>query len=224
MSELTDAQVEIAFKENVVRFPRVEKLPIDPPIAGQNWALFSFKFLPTPVGGVHGFLKFRGAFHDQDSWEKHAKNVIKCVDSKHKIWPFEQGKWMPITDNEEYAKETLDVNQQDDLKRIYNQQESDETKVAKNQVREVEERVKKLKEEAMQKQTNVESLDYYAQQVMKREQLESWLEQVRQRKRQMLSALKITQEELDRLNASHPEYVDLVADKIKDIKAGIGLE
>lgn len=223
MSELTDAQVEIAFKENVVRFPRVEKLPIDPPIAGQNWALFSFKFLPTPVGGVHGFLKFRGAFHDVDSWEKHAKNVIKCVDSKHKIWPFEQGKWMPITDNEEYAKETLDVNQQEDLKRIYNQQESEESKVAKRQVEEVNERVKKLKEEAMQKQTNVESLDYYAQQVMKREQLETWLEQVRQRKRQMLSALKITQEELDRLNTSHPEYAEQVGDKIKDIKAGIGL-
>jgi hypothetical protein len=222
--ELTETQVEAAFKENVVKFPRVEKLPIDPPLAGQNWSLFSFKFLPKPVGGVYGFLKFRGAFPTEDSWEKHAKNIIRSVDSKHKIWPFEYGKWMPITDNTDYAADTLDVSQQEELKRIYNQQESEEAKQGKKQVREVQERVQKLKEEAMRKEVDNNSIDYYAQQIMKKEQLESWLEQVRERKRTMLAALDSTQEEIDRLDSSNPEYADQVDEKIKEIKDGVGLE
>lgn len=222
--ELTDEQTDAAFKELVVRFPKVERLPVDPPVAGQNYGLFSFKFLPKPVNGVYGFLKFRGAFATQQEWESHAKNIIRTVDSKHHLWPYQQGRWMPITTNEEFAQETLEVSQQEELSNIYNQRETDEQKQQAAKVREIKSRERKLMEEARRKELDKSTLDYYAQQVMKVQQLESWLEQMRKRKRDMLKALQAGNEEIKRIDGEHPEYADQVDEKIKQIKRDVGLD
>lgn len=223
-NQLTNEQTEAAFKELVVQFPKVERLPVDPPIAGQNTGLFSFKFLPKPVNGVYGFLKFRGAFNSQPEWEAHAKNIIRTVDSKHIIWPYQQGRWVPITTNEDFVQETLEVSQQDDLENIYNQRDTEEQRKQAAKVREVKSRERKLIEEARRAEPDNASLDYYAQQVMKVQQLESWLEQMRKRKRDMLKALKAGRDEMLRVESDHPEYVDQVDEKIRSIKEEIGLD
>lgn len=222
--QLTQEQTSVAKKELIVKFPKIERIPVDPPLAGQNFGLFSFKFLPKPVNGVYGFLKFRGAFSSEADWEKHATNIIRTVDSKHHIWPYQQGRWMPITTNEDFAQETLEVSQQDELRRIFNQQESTEQKQQASKVREIKNREQKLMEEARHKELDKTTLDYYAQQAMKVEQLESWLEQMRKRKRDMLKALLAGKEEMSRVEEEHPEYRDQVADKIRQIKEEIGLD
>jgi hypothetical protein len=226
MSEnnLTDEELNQAMKELVVKFPKVERLPVDPPLAGQNFGLFSFKFLPKPVNGVYGFLKFRGAFANESEWLSHAKYIIRTVDSKHHIWPYQQGRWMPITTNEEFAKETLEVSENDEIVNIYNQKETEEQKKHAQQVREIKSREKKLMEQALKKEFDNSSLDYYAQQVMKVQQLESWLEQMRKRKRDMLKALKSGKSEMVRIENLHPEYKDQIDDKIRCIKEEIGLD
>lgn len=222
--EFSESQVQDAKKELIVRFPRVERLPVDPPIASQNWALFSFKFLPKPVNGVYGFLKPRGVFATEDAWEKHAENIIRSVDSQHKIWPFKVGEWLPITTNEEFATETLEIGQQDQLKRIYNQQESNEEKEAKQRVKDIKSREQKLREDTGDRETDRTTLDYYAQKVMMVQQLETWLDEMRKRKRQMIKALQDGKKEIDELTEANPEYADNVDDKIKEIKGEIGLE
>lgn len=222
-TKLTLEQTDCAFKELVGKFPKVERLPVDPPLAGQNTALFSFKLLPKPVNGVYGFLKFRGAFANQDEWEKHAKYIIRNIDSKHHIWPFQYGRWMPITTNEEFAQETLSVAQQDDLNEIYNQRETAEQKQQKQLVQDIKARENKLLEESKRKTVDINSLDYYAQQVMKTQQLESWLEQMRQRKRDMLKALRAGKEKIDRLDKDFPLFKGQVDEKIAGIKEQIGL-
>lgn len=222
--QLTNEQTVEAFKELVVKFPKIERLPVDPPLAGQNVGLFSFKFLPKPVNGVYGFLKFRGAFASQPEWESHAKSIIRTVDSKHHIWPYQQGRWMPITTNEEFAQETLEVSQQEEIVNIYNQRESDEQKREAQSVREVKSRERQLMTEAQKKELDKTTLDYYAQQVMKVQQLQTWLEQMRKRKRDMLKALKSGREEMQRVENEHPEYREQVDDKIIAIKESIGLD
>ncbi len=223
-NQLTDSQTQAATKELVVRFPKIERLPMDPPIAGQNVGLFSFKLLPKPVNGIYGFLKFRGAFASAPEWEAHAKNIIRTIDSKHHIWPYQQGRWMPITTNEEFAQETLEVSQQEELANIYNQRDTDEQQKQAQRVREIKSRERKLMEEARRKEPDKSSLDYYAQQVMKIQQLESWLEEMRKRKRDMLKALFSGRDEIQRVNESNPEYKDQVDEKIRCIKEEIGLE
>jgi hypothetical protein len=221
---LTDAQTESATKELIVNFPKVERLPVDPPLAGQNYGLFSFKFLPKPVNGVYGFLKFRGAFATQMEWEAHAKNIIRTVDSKHHIWPYQQGRWMPITTNEEFAQDTLEVSQQEEVANIYNQRDTEEQKKQASRVREVKSRERKLMEEVRRSEPDKSSLDYYAQQTMKIHQLQSWLEQMRKRKRAMLKALTSGRDEVKRVEELHPEYKEQVDDKIREIKEEIGLD
>lgn len=221
---LTEAEVEAGFKELVRKFPRIERLPVDPPIAGQNTGLFSFKLLPKPVNGIYGFLKFRGAFATDTDWENHAKNIIRTVDSKHTLWPYPQGHWYPITTNEDYAKETLEVNEKDEIVDTYNNKETEENKEKSKQVRDIKRREQKLLEESKQKFTNKESLDYYATKVMMVQQLESWLNDVRKRKRDMIKALKGSQEEIERLNELKPEYKEQVVEKIKELKEGLGLD
>ena len=131
---------------------------------------------------------------------------------------------MPITTNEEFASEVLEVAQNDQLNNIYNQRESEEQKKENQRVKEIKSREKKLIEEAQRKKFDDESLDYYAQQVMKVQQLESWLEQMRKRKRDMLKALKSGKEEIERLDKMHPDYINGVDEKIKAIKEEIGLD
>jgi hypothetical protein len=224
MAELTNEQLEVASKELISRFPKVERLPVDPPIAGQNFGLFSFKFLPKPVNGVYGFLKFRGAFPTERDWEAHAKHIIRNVDSKHHIWPYQQGRWMPITTNEQFAGETLEIAQTDDLNNIYNQRETDEQKQEAAKVRDIKAREKKLMDLAKKKEADKSSLDYYAQQVMNVQQLESWLTQMRKRKHDMIKAMRAGKEEIQRVEAAYPIYKDQVNDKIREIKEGIGLD
>lgn len=221
--QLTDEEVAAAKQQLIVKFPRVERLPTDPPLANQNWALFSFKFLPKPVNGVYGFLKARGTFSSESDYEKHAENIIRSCDSQHRIWPYRVGEWMPITTNEDYASETLEIGQQDDLKRIYNQQESNEHKEAKKNIKDIKDREKKLREECSKKETDKTTLEYYAQKTMALQQLETWLEEMRKRKRQMIKALKDGEKELAELNEKYPEYRDQVDAKIEEIKSEIGL-
>jgi hypothetical protein len=222
---LTDAQVELAAAQNIVRFPTIEQLEIDPPLPKQDWALFSFKFLPKPVNGVYGFLKFRGAFPTEDAWMTHAKNLIKTVDSRNRIWPFPQGQWYPITNNEEYAKETLEVKQQEELANIFTQKETEEQKEAKEKVKNIKKREQKLLEDARRGTPDVDSLEYHAQRVMHMQQTEQWLEGIRKRKRDLLKSLKKCQEDIDSVRQRHPEHTDeLIEKEIARIREEIGLD
>jgi len=223
-TDLSEDQLNEAVRELVIKYPRLEKLPVDPPIAGQKFGLFSFKLLPSPVNGVYGFLKFRGAFNTEQEWISHSKNIIRTVDSKHKIWPFEQGRWMPITNNSSFASDVVDVQQQDEMKQIFNKNETEEQKNEIRKTKEVKDRVSKLLEESKLPEADTDSLEYYAQQYMKLQQTETWLEIVRKRKREFVASLTSTSNELKRLDQLHPNYINEVDEKIKAIKAEVGLD
>lgn len=221
---LTDEQLAIAYKDLVIKYPRIERMPVDPPAAGQNIAAFSFKLLPKPVNGIYGILKWRGGFRSMAEFEDHAKYIIRCVDSKHKIYPYEYGRWFPITTNDSFASEELEVGERDEIVNIFNKKETEENKEQARKVREIKSRERKLIEECQRKEFDKSTLDYYAQQVMKIQQLTTWLEQMRQRKRDMLKALRSGKEEMERIQTEHPEYVDQVDERIRQIKEEIGLD
>jgi len=221
---MNDQQLEVLKKENIIKVDRVERLPVDPPLAGQEWGLFSFKLLPRPVNGVYGFLKFRGAFATEDEYIKHATHLIQGVDSKHKLWPYRQGHWFPITTNEEFVKEEYEVSQQDKLSDIYKQRETQEQRETKQKMRDIQDRQKALQEESKRGTPDTESLRYYAHKTMEIEQINSWLENLRKRKRDLLNALLKNRDEIERLNKEHPEYQEQVMEEIKVIKSDIGLE
>jgi vacuolar-type H+-ATPase subunit I/STV1 len=209
--------------ENIVKVDPLKNLPVDPPLAGQNYGLFSFKLFPKPVDGVYGFLKFRGAFNTEDDFMRHSKYIIQSVDSKHKIFPYPQGHWFPITIEERFAKETVEVSDKDTLSNIYNEKEKDEANKQREAMKSIEDRRKMLMEESKREKPDTESLRYYAEKVMQVEQINDWLENLRKRKRDLTNALAKSKEEIDRLNMEHPEYKEKVKEEIDGIRQEIGL-
>lgn len=209
--------------ENIVKIDPLNNLPVDPPLAGQNYGLFSFKLFPKPVDGVYGLLKFRGAFNTESDFMAHSKFIIQSVDSKHKIFPYPQGTWFPITDNEKYARETIEVSDKDKLSDIYNEKNKEEAQKEKQAMKSIDERRKLLMEESKREKPDTESLRYYSEKVMQVEQINEWLENLRKRKRDLTNALVKSKSEIDRLNTEHPEYREQVKDEIQAIKDEIGL-
>lgn len=221
---MTPEQVDQLKKENVIKVDRIERLPIDPPIAGQNYGAFSFKLFPKPVNDVYGFLKFRGAFNTIDDFDNHAKMIIQTVDSKHKIIPFHQGHWLPITTNPKFFAEEMEVSDKDKLSDIYREKDNTETKKEKQKVKEIEERRKALVEESKREKADTDSLRYYAEKVMQLENINDWLSNLRKRKRDLINGLSNAKNEIARLDETHPDYQEQVQDEIKRIKEEIGLE
>lgn len=220
---MNEEQVNEAFKQNVITFPRVEKLPVDPPIAGQNYGLFSFKLLPKPIDGVYGFLKFRGAFNTVNDFETHAKNIIRSIDSKHKLFPYPQGHWFPLTDNPKYAQEDMEVSDKDTLTDIYMEKNKNEMDKEKQRMKTIQERQKALIEESKRETPDTDSLKYYAEKTMQLDQINEWLTNLRKRKRDLTNALEKTRREIERLNQEHPDYRDQVNEEIQNIRADVGL-
>ena len=223
MSDSTYTMDELQ-TQNIIRLGRVERLPVDPPIPNQEWALFSFKLLPKPVNGVYGFLKFRGAFPTEEAYLNHAKNIIQGVDSKHRLFPYRHGQWFPITTNDEFVKEEYEVSEQDELSRIYSNKDKEDNQKEMRKVRETQERERMLREESKREHADTDSLRYYAHKTMEIENINTWLETVRKRKRDLLNALYKNKDEIERLNKEHPEYIEQVEKEVEKIKKGVGLE
>ena len=221
--ELNDDQLNHAAKDLIVKFPKIERLPKDPPIAGQLYGAYSFKLLPKPVNGVYGFLKFRGAFNTLDEFEKHARAIIKSYDSKHHIFPFKTGEWAPITVNEDFVKEVLSVKENDEIVDIFNNRQTEEQKSEAQKVKEVKDRERILMEQARKKEVDKSTIEYYTQKLMSIEQVESWLDTLRKRKRQMRRALMDYKSEVDRIEKEHPEYKEKYLEERKRILGEIGL-
>ena len=225
--------VKQVLRENMIEFPRTEKLPVDPPIPGQNYGLFSFKLLPKPIDGVFGFLKFRGAFNTTDEYTAHAENIIRTVDSKHRLFPYPQGRWFPLTDDPKWAQGVEEVTEKDTgeknafkkntLSDIYREEDQVQSAKERNRIKEIKEREKILIEES-QRGEDTESLHHYANKVMQLEQINTWLVELRKRKRDLTNALSKTSSEVERIKSEHPEYQNQVADEIKRIRQEIGLE
>ena len=223
--ELTEEQTNAAHKDlaATVRYPKIARVGGLPPVARQQVGAVSFRLLPKPVNGVYGMFRVGQNSASMAEFDEYAKNVIRSFDSKHFIVPVDVGAWYPITINDEFMGETLEVGETDDLNNIFHQKESEEERKAKRSVREAKKREQQLMNQIQEQKLDEDSIDYYAQQVMKKMSLESWLEQTRKRKRDMSKALTICNEGIAKLEAEHPEYLDQVDEKIKQIKADIGI-
>lgn len=209
--------------QQVKNMTRQRGLPKDPPMFDQKWALFSFKLLPNPVDGVYGFLKFRGAFPTEKEYTEKCAELLQ-VDPHHIIWPYPQGEWFPLTNNPKFAKDVYEISDNpEELKTIFNQQDTAEKKLQKQRVMDAKKRASYL-QEAVNEEADPDTLIHFARKRMEVEQINSWLETTRHRKRDLTNALRKTRDEIKRIEETHPEFLDQVEDKIKEIRGEIGLE
>ena len=121
-AELNEKETSEALKTQFVdtftkKFKRVERKYADPPISLQTFGLISFvpaKGATPNEKGIYGFCKLRGNFATLSETTAHAENLIRKVDSYHKIYTTYVGRPFPLTLSSEYSQETSDVDMQKD--------------------------------------------------------------------------------------------------------------
>jgi len=115
---LTDEQTENAMKELFnpsfanLEFPKVMRQRVDPPLAQQNFCVFTF----TPsVGaqpdkdGCFGALRIRGTFPTVQDAEEWSENLVRNHDSFHENMVGFVGRDFPLTADSKYCTKTKEV-------------------------------------------------------------------------------------------------------------------
>ena len=114
---LTDEQTVAAMTTLVdtkalSHFPRHERSLADPDIPNQVVTLFSFvpcKGATPDEDGFYGFAKIRGSHPTVEEANERAEDLIRNVDSYHKIYYTYTGRPFPCTTSSKYSREATEV-------------------------------------------------------------------------------------------------------------------
>lgn len=216
---LTDDQVKLAKRDLVVRYPRVKRLMIDPPLKvlskKQKIGMFSWypsKGAKPDINGVYGTIIHRGAFQTVEEAEHRSADLIRSVDSKHEYYLCHVGAEYPLSTEASVCSDIKLVEQNVDMAR--EEKERQDAMDKENAKRQIEERRKKLQDDAMRDPNEI-NLDYYATKksilANTRQRLEDQLKEV-QKSREIIEKTKKIIIDLDQ---SHPAFKDEFFEKMK---------
>lgn len=189
-------------------FPQVVRQRTDPPVVNQTLGLLSWVLFDQPkmVEGkpVYGYIKLRGNHSDQSAAMNACHKIVKEVDSYHKVLIAPVGNWLPITDNDSFVGEKVDVKMNENEIHLRDEAMLEKRKREEKIARELQERTEELRREEDKGEND--TLTYYATKrntdMKVREEIE------RQEKR--LDSLKETHRkvlgELYKLEVANPEY------------------
>ena len=150
--EIQEAINELNINKPIEKFRKIEKFYADPPIQGQQIALFSF----TPArgaepdeAGVYGMIKCRGVFATQREANERAEFLFRNVDTYHKVFHCQVGRPFPITFNEYFFEEKSET----DLKNKVKEVEGEFLKMSREEeeavLKGLKDRIATIKEEAI---------------------------------------------------------------------------
>lgn len=148
LESLTDEETQFAINDLVISYsyPKIERSFIDPLFTDQKIGLISFqpsKGATPNDKGIYGLLKLRGNFSTEEQANKHARDLIKDVNSIDKIYHVSVGKPFPITDHSLFSKiiEEIDINDESKNKEIHQKAQE------KRDIQEIKDREKSLRSE-----------------------------------------------------------------------------
>jgi len=170
---LTDDEIENAFSDLYInKYLNVDRKYSDPPLNGQNYAIFSFnpskKAQPDP-DGVYGFIKVRGAFNRLEEAEEKSKELIQYF-SANKIFICEIGKPTPVQEqliNLDQIVEVDNPNKNEEVVK-YTDLIKEQSMKEKQQIEEIKQRELKLKEDITKDPNDKEPLQIYLELTHKR--------------------------------------------------------
>lgn len=129
------------------KYLRVERRYADPVDPMQRIGLISWvpaKGATPNERGIYGFAKLRGNFATEREASEKAENIIREVDSYHKIFHCYIGRPFPLTLNTDFSKEKHEI----DIDKEMTQTMKDDIKQKKN-------KEKKIKKEIQQRAENI---------------------------------------------------------------------
>lgn len=219
MPDLDNEQVTIASNElidtsYVHKFPRIEKLHVDPPIDGQNYCILSYIPAKTAVpdaDGVYGMMKMRGVFKTEDEAVTHAENLIKNTDSFHRYFISYVGHSVPITCDPKYSSEHTQVEIKNKQTEVTSDSIFEKKYDEKKEMKEIQDRANKLNETVTQEFEDPELL--YQSKRYKRSHLAYAISEGQKKIHEYQSLLKNAIKELDELDNKDPRMKDLFIER-----------
>jgi hypothetical protein len=110
--EVVDALTDLNQTSFVEKFPRVDRVYADPPVANQTYGLISFipaKGASPNENGVYGYAKLRGNFATTIESNERAEYIVRNVDSYHNIFHTYVGRPFPLTTSSKYSAEVSEI-------------------------------------------------------------------------------------------------------------------
>lgn len=190
----------------------------DPPIASQKIGLFSFvpaKGARPNNNGVYGFAKLRGNFETENEANIRAEHIIRTSDSAHTIFHTYVGKPFPITENENYAAETSEV----DIRRETTEAVSNSIKDKKSDDKRIAKEIKEREDELMRdtskegvSEDEVNEDEYITLNIKKAQLTWTYLEHIKKMK-DVRSILLATADSICKIDTLNPALKQTFLDK-----------
>lgn len=220
---LTSEETAEASKKLIRKYPAVDRHKIDPQLTGQVISNVSFMLLKEPTqDGVHGFIKIRGVWPDEERANVECENMIKNIDSTVPIHQLRVGYWHPLTNNEKYTSDQMDV-QTRDCEMALRDRAAKQAALKNAQLRkELDERKEDLK--------NVEgstddptSLNYYTMKKVSQNEIKGYYKQAFDKLEKFKKDLKESERIIKDMNKKYPKYQDMWLDNLNTqrVKAGL---
>ena len=229
--ELTEEEVKEAMKylnedKLVTKFPALDRKYVDPPVAMQNIALFSFtpaKGATPNSEGIFGFAKVRGSFNTNIEADERAEYLIRNVDSYHKVYHLYVGRPFPLTIESKFSADTKEVDLRKEVAKAVSANIKEQKKDEEQTIQEIRNREEALVTESRADPEDVDPYDEYITLKVKKAQL-SWTYLEHLKKIQEIRGILVkTRKTLAELDEKYPEFQTKYYDKYMKARETAGL-
>lgn len=207
---LTDEQTNIAKKDLVVKYPKVKRHIIDPPLktGSKNQKLGMFSWYPSKgakpdVNGIYGVIILRGAFKTEEEAENRAKFIIQNVDSKHELYIAEMGAEKPLCLENKYARDIKIIESTVDKAKL--EHEDQLKKEHEEAQKQMEKRKKELEEDAKRDPSEI-NLEAYITKLTKLSNINQHYQEQKKELEKYAGIIEQTKQDIIVIDREHPEY------------------
>ena len=223
--EVGNAMQSLNNTSYVKKFLKVERRYADPVEPMQRIGLVSFvpaKGASPNEKGVYGFAKIRGNYPTENEASERAEFLIRNVDSYHTIHHAYVGRPFPLCTTSDYSAEVAEVDIKKSMTESISHSIKNKKKDEQKEIREIEERQKKLMEESNRDEEDPE--DYYITLRVKKAQLSwSYLETVKKLE-EIKDIIIKTRSEIERIDKEDPVHKQNYYKKYCDARSDSGLD
>lgn len=215
-----------AVEGQLTPYPKIVRTMTDPPVNNQSIGTISFMLFSEPKKTkagkpIYGFCKLRGNWNGEQQATFESSKIIREIDSKYPIKLAPVGVWVPITEDEDAAKEKIDVRMKEEEMHLRDEAIKEKEAEHRKIQRELKERADELRKGDVYDDPT--SLTYYSMRMV----TELRLVEERERQIRQLSSvednIRKVQEELARLEAKHPSYKDQWVDRYNEERRKSGI-
>jgi len=225
--QTTAAVQELHVTSFVEKFPVVERRYADPDMPSQKFGLISFVpakgATPNP-NGIFGFAKLRGNFATNHEANDRAEEIVRDIDSYHKIYTTYVGRPFPLTVSSRYSADTNEVDMRKDMTDTYRDDLKKKRDKESREMQEIKDREEKLLAESKIDENPQElAQDTYITLRVKQAQLSWTYLETEKKLAEMKEIILDTRQKIAELEAQDSTYKETYFQQYMDARRESGL-